>query len=135
LGFSYSRDTFNSVSGTVGLPYTLSVGPLVSELGVANVQFAYPFQSGDFAVIPTVTLSGWHEFAGAVPAQFFVANTNNNQPYMIANSRVGTFGQLGVGVAVSPLKLPNLLLFVRGDLRSGQNIQGGTGTFGARYSF
>ena len=100
---------------------------------MANVQFAYPFQSGEFAVIPTLTLSGWHEFAGSVPGTFTF--TGVAPPFQIADSRVGTFGQIGVGLAASPLKLPNLLTFVRADFRAGENINGGTLTFGARYSF
>jgi hypothetical protein len=48
---------------------------------------------------------------------------------------VGTFGQVGVGLAVSPLALPNFLTFVRADYRDGANISGATFTFGARYNF
>ena len=141
-GFSYNRASFDDLNGTSGIgkrpiPYTLTVGPVVSELGVISLQAGYPFQTGDWALIPNAVISGWHEFAGAIPGQAFSANTSPSTAFdfALAVDRVGTFGQVGVGVAASPLKMPNFLMYLRADYRQGENITGGTFTFGARYTF
>ena len=146
VGFSYNRASFDSLSGgsntqTPGMPfipqYQLSMGPVVSELGVLSLQTGYRASAGDWALIPNLGLSVWREFAGAIPGQASSQNTSTGTPFnfALATSRVGTFGQVGVGVAASPLKLPNLLMFLRADYRAGENLTGGTFTFGARYSF
>ena len=140
-GFSYNRASFESISGSAAAagipPYTLLVGPVVSELGVVSVQAGYRMSAGEWALVPNAVISAWHEFASAIPGRALTSNTVTGQPldFALSTTRVGTFGQIGVGIAASPLKLPNLLMYVRADYRSGENLTGGTFTFGARYSF
>ena len=140
-GFSYNRASFETLTGGQdgsAIPgYKLAVGPVVSELGVISLQAGYPFKAGEWALIPNAVVSGWREFAGAIPGRASSTNTGAGQAFdfALATSRIGSFGQVGVGIAASPLKLPNLLMYVRADYRAGENVTGGTFTFGARYSF
>jgi len=52
----------------------------------------------------------------------------------ISTTRVGTFGQLGLGVSGQLLQT-GFVGFVRGDVRFGENINGLAVVGGARYTF
>jgi outer membrane autotransporter protein len=137
--FSYNQATYGNITqggAASAIPFALAIGPVVSELGVVSLQAGMPFRAGDWALIPNAVISGWHEFAGAIPSQAFSTNPGAGAAfnYALSTSRVGTFGQIGVGIAASPLKLPNLVLSLRTDYRTGENITGATFTFGGRYS-
>ena len=63
----------------------------------------------------------------AAPGEFFTDT--------VTESRLGTFGQIGLGVVAQPVHNPNWTLFARADYRTGSNIYGGTITAGFRYQF
>jgi hypothetical protein len=52
----------------------------------------------------------------------------------MTSTRVGTFGQVGAGVAAQIIGT-DLVGFLRGDYRFGGNITGGTLNGGIRYTF
>jgi outer membrane autotransporter protein len=136
-GLSYTRSTFdplqfNSVDGS------LNFNTLESLLGRAGVRVGTAFLATErLALQPFVTLSIWHEFkqnAGSVFNQFDPATNALAVAVPIETSRVGTFGQVGVGVSGQILQT-GLVGFVRGDVRFGDNIQGGAVVLGLRNTF
>jgi outer membrane autotransporter protein len=72
----------------------------------------------------------WHEFAGDTSGTFsFTGNTK-----AFTTDRVGTFGQIGLGVTAQSLNT-GLLGFVRADYRIGEKTTGYSINAGVRYQF
>ncbi|MBK9083187.1 MAG: autotransporter domain-containing protein [Rhizobiales bacterium] len=80
---------------------------------------------------PAVQVSVWHEFAGRTRAELL----NPALPVQVSTDRVGTYGQVSVGVTVLPVATPSLTGFVRGDLRFGGKVDGWALNFGVRNQF
>ncbi|MGO4870262.1 MAG: beta strand repeat-containing protein [Roseiarcus sp.] len=136
-GFSYTRATFNSLTVLPGSASNnqLAVGPVVSDLGRLGLRFGDTWMEGAWALQPYFVTSVWHEFAGSIPGEFTQSTTG--QPTFTAPltvSRVGTFGQFGLGVSAQILNT-GWSGFVRGDYRTGEEIRGSTITGGLRYQF
>ena len=76
-------------------------------------------------------------FGMSLRAQFprFSIMRRQNFTDTVSQTRVGTFGQFGVGLTAQPIQNPNWTLFARVDWRTGSNIYGGTLTGGFRYQF
>jgi len=152
-GFIWSKakvDPFNAA----GLPPTqqfagtIAVGDIDSQLGRASIRVGTSFQTGNLALQPFVTASVFHEFAddvqstfqtcpscvvlvgGGVPGGITPASIN----VQTATSRIGTYGQFSAGVAGQVLNT-GWVGFVRGDYRTGDNIEGWTANAGLRYNF
>ena len=138
LGFAYTNANFqplNTLPGSL-FPPTLNVGEVVSELGRLGATLGDTFATTYWALTPNVNVSVWHEFAGAIPSTFVSAQpghpifTDN-----VSETRIGTFGQIGVGLTAQPIQNPNWTLFARADWRTGSNLYGGTISAGFRYQF
>ena len=135
LGFAYTNANFQQLAllpGSTVQP-TLNVGAIVSDLGRLGATLGDTFATQFWALTPNVNVSVWHEFAGAIPSVFNYAPSNFTDT--VSQTRVGTFGQFGVGLIAQPIQNPNWTLFARADWRTGSNIYGGTLTGGFRYQF
>ena len=117
-------DPANNVFGN------LSFSPINSLIGRAGVRVGTNYSFQTFAIQPFATGSVWREFEGDTNTSFSAAGGN----VPITVSRIGTFEQVGLGVAGQVLNT-GLLGFVRGDYRFGDNIHGYALNAGMRYQF
>jgi outer membrane autotransporter protein len=117
-------DPANNVFGT------LAFNPIDSLIGRAGLRVGTNYSFETIAVQPFVTGSVWREFEGNTMTTFQAAGGN----VPISVSRIGTFEQVGLGVAGQVLNT-GLLGFVRGDYRFGENIHGYALNAGMRYQF
>jgi len=149
-GFIWSRtkvDSFSAIGLTPGQEFsgTIGVNDIDSQLGRASIRVGTSFQAGNVALQPFVSASVFHEFAGDVQSTFqtcpgcvflnvgaasFPASIN----VQTDTSRIGTYGQFSAGVAGQVLNT-GWVGFVRGDYRTGDNIEGWTANAGLRYNF
>jgi len=106
--------------------------PFSSALGRAGLRVGtdIALEKIQLNIQPFMTGSVWHEFAGNSTAQFI----SNGVSIPLTVTRVGTFGQVGAGVAAQIAKT-GALGFIRGDYRFGDNIQGYALVAGMRYQF
>ncbi|PNG26734.1 autotransporter domain-containing protein [Methylocella silvestris] len=111
---------------------TLDFNPFESALGRAGARVGttYVFEQAELALQPFVTGSVWREFAGDSYTTFSAGASS----VPLSVTRIGTFGQVGVGVSGQVLKT-GLLGFLRGDYRFGGNIEGYAVVAGMRYQF
>jgi hypothetical protein len=137
----WSRLSIDNLStpGTEGQPGgfdvpagTYSFGNPESLIGRLGLRLGTTFQSPAVTWQPFVSASVWDEFAGKNTTAFtctgctFSLNTNT--------SRIGVFGQLGIGTAAEIVDT-GVLGYVRADYRAGDNIRGWDITGGIRYQF
>ncbi len=103
----------------------LQFSDIDSILGRLGVRAGTTFVAGDtLALQPFVTGSIWNEFAGNALSRFLPTSTVQGSTDFfvpIQTTRVGTFGQVGVGVT-GQLLGTDLLGFVRGDVRFGDRL-------------
>jgi hypothetical protein len=119
--------------GNLALPSSggvLAFDPIASLLGHAGLRLGTSFIWNRIAVEPFVSGAVWREFEGDAVASY--EQSGVNMP--ISVTRLGTFGQVGLGASAHVLNT-GLLGFIRGDYRDGQNIQGYGVTAGLRYDF
>ena len=111
---------------------SLNFQPFKSMLGRLGVRAGttYVIERMELVLQPFVTASVWREFAGNSKTNF--VTTNAVVPLSV--SRIGTFGQVGLGVSGQVLKT-GFVGFVRGDYRFGDNINGYALVAGLRYGF
>lgn len=134
--FMYSKLKVDTLR--VGLDETgtssanLVFDPFTSVLGRLGVRAGTSFVVNSFqlALQPFVTASVWREFAGNTRSFFTTAETS----VPLSISRVGTFGQAGVGISGQVLQ-SGFLGFVRGDYRFGDHLTGYALVAGLRYQF
>jgi outer membrane autotransporter protein len=143
-GFMWSRTAVDPIAfpgaATGG---TLQVDDIDSKLGRATVRVGRNISDNGMAWQPFASASVFHEFAGNVTANFQSCNpclvtADAGDPILTSlatsTTRVGTYGQFSVGVAGQVIDT-GWVGFVRGDYRTGQNIEGVTGSAGLRYNF
>jgi hypothetical protein len=131
---SYTKTSIGSLPVIGG---TLQFRDIDSILGRFGLRFGTAFQATEnLAVQPFVTGSVWHEFAGNTVSRFVSANiaADPNAFVPIVTDRVGTFGQVGVGISAQVLDTP-LLGYVRSDFRFGDKLEGYAVNGGIRYQF
>ncbi|NNM72740.1 autotransporter-associated beta strand repeat-containing protein [Enterovirga aerilata] len=131
---SYTHTNIGSLPVTGGV---LQFRDIDSILGRFGVRFGTAFQATEnLALQPFVTGSIWHEFAGNTVSRFVSANIANdpNAFVPIITDRVGTFGQVGVGVSAQVLDTP-FLGYIRSDFRFGDRLEGYAVNGGVRYQF
>jgi len=106
--------------------------PFASALGRAGLRVGtdIALERLQLNIQPFMTGSIWHEFAGNSTAQFI----SNGVSIPLTVTRVGTFGQVGAGVAAQ-IANTGALGFIRGDYRFGDSIQGYALVAGMRYQF
>jgi opacity protein-like surface antigen len=151
-GFIFARtqvDPFNALGlappSTQQFSGTVSVSNIDSEIARATLRVGTSFNTGSLILQPFASASVFHEFAGATDANF---QTCVNCLFLVAGalaapasinvqsstSRVGTYGQFSAGIAGQVVNT-GWVGFVRGDYRTGDNIEGWTATGGLRYNF
>ncbi|WP_174512998.1 autotransporter domain-containing protein [Methylocella tundrae] len=110
----------------------LNFNPFLSDLGRAGVRVGTTYISDalQLALQPFVTGSVWREFAGDTHTTFVTQGAS----VPLSVTRIGTFGQVGVGVSAQVLKT-GVLGFLRGDYRFGDSISGYALVAGLRYQF
>jgi len=136
IGMSVSNNRFNDVQSIApGTPATIKFNDINSELGHLALRVGTSSTVGNLAVQPFVTGSIWHEFVQQATEQF-VANANTASAFTVplAVTRVGTFGQIGVGASAQVLNT-GLLGFIRGDARFGEKITGASLVGGGRWTW
>jgi outer membrane autotransporter protein len=131
---SYTNTSIGSLPVTGGV---LQFRDIDSILGRFGLRFGTAFQATEsLALQPFITGSVWHEFAGNTISRF-VSDTIVNDPNAfvpIITNRVGTFGQVGVGVSAQLLDSP-FLGYIRSDFRFGDRLEGYAVNGGIRYQF
>jgi hypothetical protein len=117
------------VNGSFG---SLVFNPFPSYLGRLGLRVgtSYVLDSVQLAVQPFLSGSVWREFADSTLTTFALPGA----AVPLTDTRIGTFGQIGLGVSGQVLKT-GFLGFVRGDYRFGQNIEGYALVGGLRYQF
>jgi outer membrane autotransporter protein len=131
-------DTLNlagATFGAVNLQGTAQLDDITSVIGRAGARVGYTTQSGNWILQPFAAASIWHEFGKDVHGNF---NTCCIAPFTntatITSSNIGTYGQYSVGLN-GQLASTGWLGFVRADYRSGNRLDGFSGTGGIRYQF
>jgi outer membrane autotransporter protein len=139
-GLTWGRYTFDDVYfnpalGASGTSGRISLAPIESWLGRVGANFGGTFLISDnIAVAPFVHTSIWHEFAGNTSSTAYVGFNNLNFAFPLATERVNTFGQVGLGAQFKILSM-DLMGFVRGDMRFGDNLNGKALNIGIRKQF
>ena len=131
---SYTHTNVGSLPVTGGV---LQFRDIDSILGRFGLRFGTAFQATEsLALQPFITGSIWNEFAGNTVSRFVSANiaADPNAFVPIITDRVGTFGQVGVGVSGQLLDTP-LLGYIRSDFRFGDRLEGYAVNGGVRYQF
>jgi hypothetical protein len=132
--FMYSRLRVDSLplglgGGTTAYLVFNSFQSAIGRVGL-RAGTTYVLDSFQLALQPFVTASVWREFAGNTNTNF----TTGTAIVPLSVTRVGTFGQVGIGVSGQVLKT-GLIGFIRGDYRFGDHINGYALVGGLRYQF
>ena len=119
----FSRVSLDNLPFTAMNLGTVKFNDIDSILGRAGVKFGTSFVTQTLALQPFVIASVWHEFEGRTTSEFD-STTGFTVPMSV--SRVGTFGQVGLGLN-GELLGKNLLGTVRTDFRFGDRTSGESG--------
>ncbi len=135
VAFLYSNLHLNSLrigDATGATAGYLVFNPFLSDLGRFGVRVGttYVLDRFELALQPFATGSVWREFAGNTHTTFQMTNVG----VPLSDTRLGTFGQVGLGVSGQVLKT-GFLGFLRGDYRFGDTISGYALVAGLRYEF
>ena len=126
-----------SIAGVFQVPGNVQIDDVESLLGRASVRVGTNFTSGHMAWQPFFTASVIHEFAGDVATRltpsggvfFGIVDSGT-----LTTSRIGTYGQFGLGTAAVVLNT-GWLGYARADYRTGENIESWSVNAGLRYQF
>jgi Autotransporter beta-domain len=105
------------------------ISTLLGRLGL-RAGTTYVCEPLQLALQPFGSASVWHDFEGTAQTNFVSGGVS--VPTRV--SRIGTFGQLGLGSGAQILKT-GFLGFIRADWRFGENISGYDVVGGLRYQF
>lgn len=149
-GVVWSRTSIDplNVSGTLVLadspglapPGTVSIRDIYSTLGRLSLRGGTSVDAGGVTLQPFATMSLFHDFEGGQSATIqtnFSSLVGQGFPEIngqLAISRLGTYGQFGLGT-VAQLKDTGWLAYFRGDYRTGASINGWSLNGGVRYQF
>ncbi|WP_165937826.1 autotransporter-associated beta strand repeat-containing protein [Methylobacterium segetis] len=136
---SYTETRVGSLAVTGGV---LGFQPIESILGRVGFRVGTTLVAGEaLALQPFATASVWNEFAGNAASRFIptaslAAVQQGSSAFFvpILTNRIGTFGQVGVGIT-GQLLGTDLLGYVRGDVRFGERLDGYSINGGIRYPF
>jgi outer membrane autotransporter protein len=128
-------------SPNFAVPGTVQIHDIDSALGRASVRLGTSITSSDrsFIATPFVTAAVYHEFAGDVTTSIatrfdLLGFTDPNSTATLRTSRVGAYGQFGVGSAFQLIDT-GWLGYARLDYRTGDSIDGLSINTGVRYQF
>lgn len=141
-GVNWSRTVVDPMNFAFKAPF---VGVLVSNtsindfdnvLGRASARVGTTLVNGQLTLQPFFTASVFHEFAGPIGSTLTAptAPLAGIGETILSTSRIGTFGQFGVGI-VGQIANSGLTGFVRSDYRTGSRFQGWSVAGGVRYTF
>jgi opacity protein-like surface antigen len=128
--------------GGIVPPSALVVNDIHSALGRFGARVGTSFESGSLILQPFATASVLHEFQGAVTANAtlnpganpIINPTGAPITATVSTNGLGTYEQFALGVAGQVAKT-GWLGYVRGDYRTGENIEGWSLNGGVRYQF
>ena len=123
-------------------PWVLTVNDIESVLGRLGVRVGTTVTSGNMVWQPFASASVFHEFRGGVTSSLtsnFSALGAAFAPLptlssTVAASGLGTYGQFGLGISAQ-LVNTSWIGYLRGDYRTGDNIEGWSVNGGLRYQF
>jgi opacity protein-like surface antigen len=121
-------------------PWVLTVNDIESTLGRLSVRVGTTVPSGNVVWQPFASASVFHEFQGGVTSSLasdFSAMGVSGLPTLrstVSTSSLGSYGQFGVGVAARFVNT-GWVSYLRGDYRTGDNIEGWSVNGGLRYQF
>jgi opacity protein-like surface antigen len=156
IGAIWSRVSVDplNVAGTLilasspffGAPGTAQIEDIESFLGRASLSIGTTIQSGHITWQPFFTATLLHEFKGDVTTNITTSfatlgalgiggfSAADDGTATVKTSRVGTYGQFGIGTAAI-LGNTGWLGYGRFDYRTGENIDGWSVNAGLRYQF
>jgi opacity protein-like surface antigen len=120
-------------------PWVLAINDIQSTIGRLGVRIGTSVATGNMVMQPFASANIFHEFQGSVTSSM-VSNypaVNSSSPMLsatISNSNIRTFSQFGLGFAVQAVNT-GWVGYVRGDYRTGSNIDGWSMNGGLRYQF
>jgi hypothetical protein len=137
-GFIWSRANADALAVPGGGPFGVPAGTITfdgvdSFLGRVGLRVGTTVSTPSMIWQPYVVANLWREFAEEATAQFN-PNCGSCFPLNISASRVGTYGQFGLGLAAQ-VPQTGWLGYVRGDYRKGDNIEGWGLSVGLRYQW
>jgi opacity protein-like surface antigen len=120
-------------------PWVLTVNDIESTLGRLSVRFGTSVMSGNVVWQPFASASVFHEFQGGVTSSLAsnFSAISVSLPALsstVSTSGLGTYGQFGLGVAAQVVDT-GWVGYLRGDYRTGDNIEGWSVNGGLRYQF
>jgi outer membrane autotransporter protein len=127
-------------TGGITLPGQLLIDDIKSTLGRLSVRGGTSIVSGNIIWQPFAIASVYHEFEGSVTSSFntdavaALVNIAGTPRGSVSSTSIGTYGQFGLGAAAQVANT-GWLGYIRGDYRSGDNIQGYSVNGGIRYQF
>jgi opacity protein-like surface antigen len=113
---------------------TVSFNDINSFIGRVGLRFGTTAQYGNILYQPFAAISVWHEFDGNATANYAAIAPNAPATAAITAPNIGTYGQYSLGVA-GQLVNTGWLGYARVDYRSGDRIEGWSGTGGIRYQY
>jgi opacity protein-like surface antigen len=120
-------------------PWVLRVNDIESTLGRLGARVGTTVKSGDVVWQPFVSASVFHEFEGRVTSTLTsnfsaISLSLPTLSSTVSTSGLGTYGQFGLGV-VARFGDMGWVGYLRGDYRTGDNIEGWSVNGGLRYQF
>jgi outer membrane autotransporter protein len=120
-------------------PWVLTVKDIESTLGRLSVRFGTTIPSNNVVWQPFASASVFHEFQGGVTSSLTsdFSAINVALPTLsstVSTSSIGTYGQFGLGIAAQFVNT-GWVSYLRGDYRTGDNIEGWSINGGLRYQF
>jgi len=120
-------------------PWVLTVNDIESTLGRLSVRVGTTVTSGNVVWQPFASASVFHEFQGGVTSSLAsnFSAIGVGAPTLsstVSTSSLGTYGQFGAGVAARVVDT-GWVTYLRGDYRTGDNIEGWSVNGGLRYTF
>jgi opacity protein-like surface antigen len=120
-------------------PWVLAINDIHSTLGRLSVRVGTSVMSGSVVLQPFASASVFHEFEGDVTSSLTTNFASIGSPLPTLSSSVstaslGTYGQFGLGIAARFVNT-SWVGYLRGDYRTGDNIEGWSLNGGIRYQF
>jgi opacity protein-like surface antigen len=120
-------------------PWVLTVNDIESTLGRLSVRVGTTVSSGNVVWQPFASASVFHEFEGGVTSSLAsnFSAISLGLPTLsstVSTSSLGTYGQFGLGIAAQVVDT-GWVGYLRGDYRTGDNIEGWSVNGGLRYQF
>jgi len=123
-------------------PWVLTVNDMESTLGRLSMRVGTTVTSGNVVWQPFASASVFHEFQGGATSSLTSNFSTLGAPFAslptlsstVTTSSLGTYGQFGLGLSAQFLNT-GWVSYLRGDYRTGDNIEGWSINGGLRYQF